>query len=150
MGAATIAASALQAARLWVLRGGRPQQVQVAVDVAAAAMRSSRYLQIEPIRGQPEPDVRWNSRGGGGRRMYQARDNWIYFQREFEHHRQRICRVLQCSDEESSLADAVARWSAIDLEEAVTEAGGRARGGGFPGEGGEPPPGQNPDPPPPF
>src|ERR1051326_1337613 len=62
-GAAIIGASAVQAARLWQLRGGRSQSVRVDVDAAAAAMRSTRYLKVEPIPGQPEPKVNWNKRG---------------------------------------------------------------------------------------
>ena len=46
-GAATIAAAALQAARLWQERGGREQPIRVDVDAAAAAMRSARYLKVE-------------------------------------------------------------------------------------------------------
>ncbi|MBO0885852.1 MAG: hypothetical protein J2O38_00535 [Acidimicrobiales bacterium] len=48
VGAAAIGASALMAARLWELRAGHPQHVLVAVDAAAAAMRSSRYLRRDP------------------------------------------------------------------------------------------------------
>jgi crotonobetainyl-CoA:carnitine CoA-transferase CaiB-like acyl-CoA transferase len=124
MGAAAIGASALQAARLWELRTSRRQQVSVDVDAATAAMRSSRYLRIEPIPGQPEPAVNWNSRGGGGRRMYEARDGrWVYFQREFEYHRDRITGVLKCEDSEEGLDKAVAGWDAFELEEAVVTAG---------------------------
>ncbi len=47
-GAAVIAASAAMAAELWRMRTGRRQQVRVAVDAAAAAMRSNQYVQCDP------------------------------------------------------------------------------------------------------
>src|SRR4051812_21178717 len=65
-GAATIAATAVQAARLWQMRSGRMQQVRVDVDHAAAAMRSTRYHKLELVPGKPDTGVVWNKRGNVG------------------------------------------------------------------------------------
>src|SRR5690242_18372042 len=48
-GAAAIAAAAVAAGDLWVLRAGGPKRQAISVDLrhAAAAMRSGRYLRID-------------------------------------------------------------------------------------------------------
>ena len=114
VGATAIGASALMAARIWELRGGRPQHVLVPVDAAAAAMRSSRYLRRDPL---PERAQLPEGRGLG---FYLTRDGrWIYFQRLFPHHQARLVEVLQCPYEEDAITEAVARWDGEALEEAV-------------------------------
>ena len=55
LGAATIGASAVQAARLWQMRTGRMQSVSVDVDAAAIAMRASRYIRRELAPGETAP-----------------------------------------------------------------------------------------------
>src|SRR5215831_13331253 len=103
-GAAIIGAGAVQAARLWQMRGGGKQDVRVDVDAAAAAMRCTRYLKVEPVPGQPEPHVNWNKRGNVGLGTFPTRDGrLIYFQREFEYHRQRQEAVIGCEDERESM-----------------------------------------------
>jgi crotonobetainyl-CoA:carnitine CoA-transferase CaiB-like acyl-CoA transferase len=118
LGAAAIGASALMAARIWELRGGHAQHVQVAVDAAAAAMRSSRYLQRDPA---PRRAQLAEGRGLG---FYLTRDGrWIYFQRLFPHHQARLVEVLKCRYEEDAITEAVARWEGQALEEAVVANG---------------------------
>jgi crotonobetainyl-CoA:carnitine CoA-transferase CaiB-like acyl-CoA transferase len=117
-GAAVIGASALMAARIWELRGGRSQQVKVAVDAAAAAMRSSRYLRRDPSPEPPPPT------GASRLGFYLTRDGrWIYFQRLFPHHQARLVEVLECRYEEDDIARSVARWEGEALEEAVVANG---------------------------
>lgn len=124
MGAATIGAAAAQAARLWQMRGGRSQQIRIPVDAAAAAMSSRRYYKQEPIPGLPEPKVNWNKRGNAGNGTFATRDGrLIYFQREFEYHRDRMDAVIGCIDDRESMAAGVAKWDAFELEEAVARAG---------------------------
>jgi crotonobetainyl-CoA:carnitine CoA-transferase CaiB-like acyl-CoA transferase len=106
------------AARIWELRSGHAQQVQVAVDAAAAAMRSSRYLQRLPA---SEGARLAEGRGLG---FYLTRDGrWIYFQRLFAHHQARLVEVLKCRYEEDAITEAVARWEGQALEEAVVANG---------------------------
>lgn len=116
LGAAAIAASALQAARLHEARTGARQEIRVAVDAAAAAMRSSRYLRLlsaETSPGKMRPVGFYPTRDG----------RWIFFQRLFPHHLRRQLDVLGCDAEEASIARAALAWDAEDLEEAVIEAG---------------------------
>jgi crotonobetainyl-CoA:carnitine CoA-transferase CaiB-like acyl-CoA transferase len=87
-------------------------------------MRSTRYFKREPIPGEVEPSVNWNKRGNVGLGVFEARDGrLVYFQREFEYHRARQEAVLQCEDDRDSMAKAVARWDAFELEEAIAKAG---------------------------
>jgi crotonobetainyl-CoA:carnitine CoA-transferase CaiB-like acyl-CoA transferase len=113
LGAAAIGAAAVLATRVYEDRTGVAQRVRVPVDAAAAAMRSARYL-----RGGDTP------RRAGGLGVYRtADDRWVYFQRLFPHHRERISAVLGCPLDEESITAAVARWRGQDLEDAVVAAG---------------------------
>lgn len=116
-GAAVIAACALLAARIWEVRTAEPQGVSVAVDAAAAALRSARYLRAEPSPASGRPRL-------PGLGVYRTRDGrWIYFQRLFEHHRTRLSQVLGCPLDEDAIRHAVNRRDAFALEQAVNEAG---------------------------
>jgi crotonobetainyl-CoA:carnitine CoA-transferase CaiB-like acyl-CoA transferase len=120
-GAAVIAACALLVARIWQDRTGRPQSIAVDVDAAAAAMRSARYLRADP---PPEG----GPRRLGGLSAYRTRDDrYIYFQRLFPHHNERLSRVLGVPLAEPALTEAVARRDGAELEEAVN-AGGSCAG----------------------
>ncbi|HXT94393.1 MAG TPA: CoA transferase [Trebonia sp.] len=121
VGAAVLAACTLQAARIWRERTGQAQAITVAVDAAAAAMRSSRYLRPDPL---PEGGVR---RLGGLATYRTADDRYIYFQRLFPHHNERLSKVLGVPLEEPAMSAAVARWDGAALEEAVS-AGGSCAG----------------------
>jgi crotonobetainyl-CoA:carnitine CoA-transferase CaiB-like acyl-CoA transferase len=117
LGAAAIAAAAVLAARVYEDRTGVAQRIRVPVDAAAVAMRSARYL-----RPDPPPPVQHRLGGLGVYRT--ADDRWLYFQRLFPHHRERISAVLGCPLDESSLAAAAVRgWRARELEDAVVAAG---------------------------
>ncbi|MBV8084571.1 MAG: CoA transferase, partial [Chloroflexi bacterium] len=118
LGAASIGAAAAEAARLWQDRTGRGQRIHIDVDSAAIAMRSSRYIRVAPPPGSQEGRP---NRAGGGLGIYQTKDHrWMYFQVLFEHHRQRIAQTLGLpSYEADKLADAVAAWNGVELEDAV-------------------------------
>ena len=121
-GAATIAAAGLMAARLWKLRNGRTQTVRVAVDAAAAAMRSGRYLRLESEIASSMADFRPRA-ARGGTAVFPSRDGrWIYLHRAFPHHRARICSVLDCTEDEAEIAAAAKAWDALALEDAVVRA----------------------------
>ena len=86
---------------------------------AATAFRSERYLQIDS-QSQREP---FGAIGG----FYQAGDgNWLQIHAGFPHHRDIALQVLGCTAERRAVETALAPWSARDVEQAVTEAGGCA------------------------
>jgi crotonobetainyl-CoA:carnitine CoA-transferase CaiB-like acyl-CoA transferase len=117
LGAAAIGAAAVQAARVFERRGGRPQGVHVDVDAAAVAMRSSRYLTEVPPPARTGPAARPVTfcQAGDGR--------WIFMQRLFPHHFKRQLEVLGCGPDDAAIAQATRGWRATDLEEAITAAG---------------------------
>jgi crotonobetainyl-CoA:carnitine CoA-transferase CaiB-like acyl-CoA transferase len=118
LGAAAIAAPALEVARIWEARTGEAQEVSLDLDAAAAAIRSARYLTTDP---PPEAGRRL-----GGLSVYRTRDDrWIYFQQLLPHHRARLGEVLgvpNAADSEAMIA-AVKQWESGELEEAVVAAG---------------------------
>jgi len=86
-GAAAMAATGLAAAELWALRTGRRQKVHLTQYAAAAALRSSRYLQINGERPTEAGD-----RITG---FYQLRDGrWMYLHCNFFNLRERNLGVL--------------------------------------------------------
>ena len=114
-GAAVVSATGLAAANLWEIRTGRRQTVSTDVRRAAMAMRSDRF-----VHRNGEKLNSWDPVSG----FYQCRDGrWIQLHCNFPHHRARTLEVLGASSDKNAVSAAVAKRSALDLEEAVTEAG---------------------------
>ncbi|MBO9577667.1 MAG: CoA transferase [Microbacteriaceae bacterium] len=117
-GAAAIAASALQAARLYEQRTGVAQEVVVRADAAGPAMRSFRYNDTVP----PTPP-------GPSRipsAFYETRDGrWLFLHRAFAHHFERELAVLglRDGDDEDAIVRAIRARDAAELEAAVMAAG---------------------------
>ena len=117
LGAAVIAAGAAQAARLLEQRAGLAQTVHVDVDAAAVALRSSRYLTAVP----PVPP--------SGRRpvgFYPTADGrHVFLQRLFPHHFRRQLAVLGLGPDATDevMAEAIAGWNGLELEDAIIAGG---------------------------
>ncbi len=62
----------------------------------------------------------WDSIAGD----YQAADGWIRLHTNAQRHRAAVLRVLGVGEERRAVIDAVKRWAADDLEQAVVDAGG--------------------------
>lgn len=115
LGAAAIGAAAGQAARLYERRTGRAQQVGVAVDAAAVAMRSWTYLR-DAGSSTREPPV-------DGRQFFLTADGrWIFLHRRAAHHAERQQRVLGCGGTGAELVEAISRRDGAELEEAIAQA----------------------------
>ena len=113
---ATIGVQALAAASLWRQRGGVPQTVEVNQRHAMAMFRSERYVQVD---GASLPDP-WSPIAG----HYQAGDGrWIQLHTNFPHHRDGVLRVLECDDSRASVAAAIAKWNAAELDTRLAQAG---------------------------
>jgi crotonobetainyl-CoA:carnitine CoA-transferase CaiB-like acyl-CoA transferase len=116
-GAAALAATGLAAADLWELRTGRRQEVAVDLRQAAASLRSGHYLQVNgtKVRNERNPVMG----------MYPAKNGrWSYIHANFPNHRAAALRVLGCAEDREAVRQAVARWDALALEEAIIAAGG--------------------------
>lgn len=57
---------------------------------------------------------------------YACSDGWIRLHTNAEHHRERAMSVLNCGENREAVADAVKKWHAAELEQAIVEAGGCA------------------------
>jgi crotonobetainyl-CoA:carnitine CoA-transferase CaiB-like acyl-CoA transferase len=116
-GAAALAATGLAASDLWELRTGRRQQVAVDLRQAVASLRSGHYLQVNgaKVRGDRNPVMG----------MYPAKNGrWSYIHANFPNHRAAALRVLGCEENHEAVRKAVTQWDALELEEAIIDAGG--------------------------
>lgn len=112
---ASIAVQALMAAQLWQERGGTTQKIEIDRRHALAMFKSDRYLSIN---GKPADDP-WSKIAG----YYQAGDGrWIQLHTNFPHHRDGVLAVLQCADERTEVAKAIAGWKAAELEQVLADA----------------------------
>jgi crotonobetainyl-CoA:carnitine CoA-transferase CaiB-like acyl-CoA transferase len=113
--AAVLAAQALAAARLWKIRGGAPQRIEVNVLAAAASLISFGYQRAGGIAFSraPVPTTA----------LYRARDgNWLHLHGGFRS-RDATLAILDCAEDAASIARAVSRWDAQALEDALAERG---------------------------
>jgi crotonobetainyl-CoA:carnitine CoA-transferase CaiB-like acyl-CoA transferase len=117
LGAAAIAAGAVQAARLLEQRAGLAQTAHVDVDAAAVGMRSSRYLtSVPPVPAAGRRPVGFYRTGDG---------RWVFLQRLFPHHFQRQLAVLGLAPDatDEAIAEAALGWNGAELEEAIMAGG---------------------------
>lgn len=112
----SIAAAALAVAELASHAGGQLSAVRVDRQLASMWFGWS----IRPI-GWQLPAA-WDALAGD----YRARDGWIRLHTNAPHHRLAALSVLGGHADRASLAKAVARWPANELEHAVINAGGCA------------------------
>jgi hypothetical protein len=120
---AAVAVATTGVARLWRARGGPAVLPPVAVDTrhAAIACHSERYVRVV---GEDLGDV-WDPIAG----VYAAADGWIRLHTNFRRHRAAAVEVLGLADVDlgrDEVGSAVARWSAVELEDAVAASGGCA------------------------
>jgi len=121
---AALAAVGLAVSDLWALRTGRRQDVAIDTRHATASLRSKQYLKIN---GTPLPIERDAVMGS-----YPAKNGrWSYLHCNFPHHRAATLRVLGVAEEDPvAVRKAVAKWDALELEEAIiaaNSAGGMVR-----------------------
>jgi crotonobetainyl-CoA:carnitine CoA-transferase CaiB-like acyl-CoA transferase len=115
--AAALAAVGLAVSDLWELRTGRRQEVTVNTRQATASLRSGKYMQMD---GVPISTER-NTVAG----VYPARKGrWSYLHCNFPNHRAAALSVLGVPEDRQAVSEAVAKWDALDLEEAIIAANG--------------------------
>ena len=113
----SIAAAGLAAADIWKLRSGEGQQVAVDMRHAVVECRSERYLRVE---GTPPPPA-WDAIAG----VYRTRDRrFVRLHTNFPHHRDAVCRVLNCKAEREAVQAALMQWDAEAFELAAYDTGG--------------------------
>src|ERR1700726_2066844 len=114
---ASIAATGLAAAHVWKLRSGQSQDVAVDMLHAVVECRSERYLRVD---GKPPPPA-WDAIAG----IYKTRDRrFVRLHTNFPHHREAVCRVLNCKPERDQVQAALLQWDGEAFESAAYAAGG--------------------------
>jgi crotonobetainyl-CoA:carnitine CoA-transferase CaiB-like acyl-CoA transferase len=114
---ASIAAAGLAAAQIWKLRSGQSQNVAVDMRHAVVECRSERYLRVD---GKPPPPA-WDVIAG----VYKTRDQrFVRLHTNFRHHRDAVCKVLDCEPERADVQAALMQWDGEGFETAAYAAGG--------------------------
>jgi crotonobetainyl-CoA:carnitine CoA-transferase CaiB-like acyl-CoA transferase len=114
---ASIAAAGLAAAQIWKLRSGQSQNVAVDMRHAVVECHSERYLRVD---GKP-PGPTWDVIAG----IYKTRDRrFVRLHTNFRHHRDAVCKVLNCQPVRDEVQAALMQWDAEAFETAAYAAGG--------------------------
>ncbi|MCC8939728.1 CoA transferase [Bradyrhizobium sp. Arg68] len=113
----SIAAAGLAAAEIWRARTGETQQVAVDMRHAVVECRSERYLRVDD---KPPPPT-WDKIAG----VYRVKDNrFVRLHTNFPHHRDAVCKVLNCNAERDDVQAALLQWDGETFETAAYAAGG--------------------------
>ena len=115
--AAALAATGLAVSDLWRIRTGREQQVAVDLRQATASLRSGHYLKME------QTEVKHDRNPVMG--MYPAKNGrGSYIHANVPNHRAAALKVLGVPEDKEAVRQAVAKWDALELEEAIIAAKG--------------------------
>lgn len=113
---ASVAATGLAAAEIWKLRSGQSQQVAVDMRHAVVECRSERYLRVDD---KPPPPA-WDAIAG----VYKTRDaRFVRLHTNFRHHRDAVCKVLNCKPERDEVQAALMQWDGEAFETAAYAGG---------------------------
>src|SRR6195256_1717592 len=113
---ASVAATGLAAAEIWKLRSGQLQNVKVDMRHAVGECRSERYLRVD---GKPPPPA-WDAIAG----VYKTRDHrFVRLHTTSPHHRDAVCRVLNCKPERDDVQAALMQWDGEAFETAAYAGG---------------------------
>jgi crotonobetainyl-CoA:carnitine CoA-transferase CaiB-like acyl-CoA transferase len=114
---ATLAVVGLAVNDLWELRTGRRQKISIDTRQATASLRSGNYLKLN---GEVISNERNAVMG-----FYPTKDGrWSYVHANFANHRAAALKVLGVPEDYAAVRKAVAKWNALDLEEAIIAAKG--------------------------
>src|SRR6202166_1928213 len=112
----SIAAAGFAAAQVWKLRSGQSQDVAVDMRHAVVECRSERYLRVE---GKPPPPT-WDAIAG----IYKTRDRrFVRLHTNFRHHRDAVCKLLNCKPERDDVQAALMQWDGEAFESAAYAGG---------------------------
>src|SRR5258707_7847405 len=113
----SVAAAGLAAAEIWKLRSGESQGVAADMRHAVVECRSERYLRVD---GKP-PGPAWDAIAG----IYKTGDRrFVRLHTNSRHHRDAVCKVLNCKPERDDVQAALMRWDGEAFETAAYAAGG--------------------------
>ena len=114
---ASLSAVGLAAARLWELKTGKSQEVSVDTRRATASLRSGKYMKMDnSVVSTDRNTIMGTYPTKNGR--------WSYLHCNFPNHRAAALDVLGVDEDPNEVKKAVARWDALELEEAIIKAKG--------------------------
>src|SRR6267378_3809631 len=112
----SIAAAGLAAAQIWKLRSGQSQQVAVDMRHAVVECRSERYLRVDDKPPPPSCDAIAG--------VYKTRyARFVRLHTNFRHHRDAVCKVLNCKPERDEVQAALMQWDGEAFETAAYAGG---------------------------
>ena len=115
--AAALAATGLAVSDLWQLRTGLRQKVAVDRRQATASLRSGHYMKLNGASVSTERNAVMG--------VYPAKNGrWSYLHCNFPNHRAAALGVLGVPEDPEAVREAVAKWDALELEEAIIAAKG--------------------------
>jgi hypothetical protein len=124
--AAVIAGIGTAVSDIWELKADRPQSATIDVRHAAAALRSTGYMQ-QPGSDGVFADIPLDDHNDMRRitQPWPTKDGrWCLPHFGLPNLRERVLGVLGCEPNPDSVAKAVSQWDAMDLEAAIDEARG--------------------------
>ena len=109
---------------LWELKTGRRQSIAIDAVAATAALKSKNYFQAKNPNGVFENVTDASHEANRGLTgIFQTKDGrWLLPHFGLDHLRRRMLDLLQAEATADSIAKAVAKWDALDLENAIDEA----------------------------
>ncbi len=122
--AAVLGGIGIAVSDIWELKTGRRQMTSVNVRHAAGALRSTNYLQESgPERAFKALDFDEHNDMRRITQPWPTKDGrWFLPHFGLPNLRERVLDVLGCEPNPESVADAVRKWDAMDLEAAIDEA----------------------------
>src|SRR5213080_5161716 len=115
LSAAALAATGLAVSDLWQLRTGRRQDVAVDRRQATASLRSGHYMKLNGASVSTERNAVMG--------VYPTKNGrWSYLHCNFPNHRAAALGVLGVPEDREAVREAVAKWDALELEEAIIAA----------------------------
>jgi crotonobetainyl-CoA:carnitine CoA-transferase CaiB-like acyl-CoA transferase len=112
----SVAAAGMAAANIWQSRSGQSQDIAVDMRHAVVECRSERYLRVD---GKPRGPA-WDAIAG----IYRTGDGrFVRLHTNFRHHRDAVCKVLNCKPERDEVQAALMQWDGEAFETAAYAGG---------------------------
>ena len=122
--AAAIAAGAMVAADIWTLRSGEKQTVTVNSREAAASLVGFLHQKFDDVSKKPEMRGQLEVARTAAKGFHKTRDGrFVFLHPSFPESTQRLVNVLGCPDTPDAVKATIAKWDALDFENAVAAAG---------------------------
>lgn len=122
--AAALASLGTEVSALWRERGGDGQDVTVSVESAIHQLMAVFLTRVGKV---PVSELGEDPNLLGNSDFYRACDGrYIYVLLSYPQLRDIACEVLDCPPDRQRMADAIGRWEAFALEEAICSRGGTA------------------------